>query len=74
MAVALFASLVKPVVVDQQSLTRLTGLPLLGAVTLIPTAQERRQYTMGVLAFSALFTVLLVAFAGVTFTQQAALI
>ena len=40
---ALLLSLIKPVVVDQQSLLRLTGLPLLGSVTLIPTPEQKKR-------------------------------
>jgi protein tyrosine kinase modulator len=69
LALALLVSLIKPVVVDQQSLTRLTGLPLLGAVTLIPTREQRKRETWGLVAFSSLVAVLLVAFVGLNIGQ-----
>tara|TARA_R110002110_G_scaffold91264_1_gene237393 strand:- start:51387 stop:52919 length:1533 start_codon:yes stop_codon:yes gene_type:complete len=63
-AAALLMSLIKPVVVDQQSLAKLTGLPLLGAVTMIPSPQQRKREFFGTLAFSSLVAVLLVTFVG----------
>lgn len=60
-ALALLVSMVKPVVVDQQSLVKLTGLPLLGSVGLITSPQQRRQETLGL----AFFTLLVLALAGV---------
>ena len=69
-AVALLASLVKPVVVDQQSLVKLTGLPLLGSVTLIPTPEQKKRGTWGLVAFSSLMTMLVVAFVGLNIGQM----
>ena len=68
-AVALLASLMRPVVVDQQSLVRLTGLPLLGSVTLIPTAEQKKRETWGLVAFSSVTAVLVLAFVGLNFGQ-----
>ncbi len=64
-AMALLASLIKPVVVDQQSIVKLTGLPLLGSVTLIPTAEQKKSDAIGLVAYSSLAAVLIVAFVGV---------
>ncbi len=69
-AFALVVSLIKPVVGDQRSLTRLTGLPLLGSVTLIPTREERRQDFRALVAFAALAAVLFVVFAGVNYPHM----
>lgn len=66
---ALFVSLIKPVIVDQRSLTALTGLPLLGTVSLIPTPEQKRQSTIGLLAFSSILLVLLSAYAGLNIAQ-----
>lgn len=62
--VALLASLIRPVVVDQQSLIRLTGLPLLGTVTLTPEPEQKRREVLGLVAFSTLMVVLLLAYVG----------
>lgn len=69
MALALLASLVKPVVVDQQSLSKLTGLPLLGSVTLIPTPQQKKQESLKLLAYSSLAAVLILVFVGINIGQ-----
>ena len=68
-AVALLVSLIRPVIVDQQSLVKLTGLPLLGTVTLTPTAEEEKRETWGLVAFSSLMAVLLFAFVGLNIGQ-----
>jgi polysaccharide chain length determinant protein (PEP-CTERM system associated) len=68
-ALALMASLIKPVVVDQQSLVKLTGLPLLGSVTLIPTAEQKKRETWGLVAYSSIMAVLLIAFVGLNIGQ-----
>jgi protein tyrosine kinase modulator len=68
-AVALLMSLIKPVIVDQQSLVKLAGLPLLGSVTLIPTAEQKKQETWGLVAFSSLMTLLVFAFVGLNIGQ-----
>ena len=66
-------SLIKPVVVDQQSLIKLTGLPLLGTVTLIPTPEQKKSDAMGLVVFSSLAAVLVVAFVGINIGQVLAL-
>ncbi|MCB1679191.1 MAG: chain length-determining protein [Halioglobus sp.] len=68
-ALALLASLIRPVVVDQQSLTKLTGLPLLGTVTLIPTPEQSKRDAWGLVVFSSLVAVLMVAFVGLNIGQ-----
>ena len=68
-AVALLVSLIRPVIVDQQSLVKLTGLPLLGTVTLIPTAEQKKRETLGLVAFSSMMAVLLFAFVGLNIGQ-----
>lgn len=69
-AVALFVSLIKPVIVDQQSLINLSGMPLLGSVTLYSTKEERKKENWRLAAFSSLATLLLVAFIGLNIGQS----
>jgi polysaccharide chain length determinant protein (PEP-CTERM system associated) len=66
---ALLASLLRPVVVDQQSLIKLTGLPLLGTVTLTPTAEQKKRETWSLVAFSSATAVLVLAFVGLNLGQ-----
>jgi polysaccharide chain length determinant protein (PEP-CTERM system associated) len=68
-AFALLASLIKPVVVDQRSLTRLTGLPLLGSVTLIPSPEQKKRDAVALMAFSSLTLALILVFVGVNVGQ-----
>lgn len=68
-AVALMASLIRPVVVDQQSLLKLTGLPLLGVVTLVASPEQRKRETWGLVAYSSLMATLLIAFVGLNIGQ-----
>jgi polysaccharide chain length determinant protein (PEP-CTERM system associated) len=69
LALALLVSLIKPVVVDQQSLVKLTGLPLLGTVTLIPTQEQKRRETVGLVAYSSVAAFLILAFVGINIGQ-----
>lgn len=68
-AVALMLSLIKPVIVDQQSLVKLTGLPLLGVVSIVPSSEQRKRETWGLVAYSSLMAVLLFAFVGLNIGQ-----
>ena len=68
-ATALLISLIRPVIVDQQSLVKLAGLPLLGSVTLIATDEERRRENMGLVAFSSVTVLLAFAFVGLNISQ-----
>jgi len=68
-AAALMASLIRPVVVDQQSLFKLTGLPLLGTVTLVPSPEQSKRETLGLVLFSTLMAVLMIAFVGLNIRQ-----
>lgn len=69
-AIALLVSLIKPMVADQRSLTKLTGLPLLGSVTLIPTDEYRRKEKYSLFAFASLTVVLMLAFVGINLGQS----
>ncbi len=64
-ALALLASLIKPVVADQRALTRLTGLPLLGSVTQVAAPEQRKRDAVGLAVFASLTLVLLVSFVGI---------
>jgi len=66
---ALLASLLNSVIVDQVSLARLTGLPLLGSVTLIPTPEQKKRDAVGLVVFSSLALVLVLAFVGLNVGQ-----
>tara|TARA_R110001599_G_scaffold353742_2_gene596067 strand:- start:47764 stop:49293 length:1530 start_codon:yes stop_codon:yes gene_type:complete len=68
-AVALLMSFIKPVVVDQQSLVKLTGLPLLGTISMVPTPEEKKRENWGLVAFSSLMAVLVFAFVGLNIGQ-----
>ena len=66
-AVALLLSLLNQVVVDQQSLARLSGMPLLGTVTLGVTPAQQRRDTRRLFAFSVATLFLFAIFAGLNF-------
>lgn len=68
-ALALLASLINPMVVDQRSLTNLTGLPLFGTVTLVPSPEQKKKENLGLLAYSSLVLVLMIAFVGINVGQ-----
>jgi polysaccharide chain length determinant protein (PEP-CTERM system associated) len=68
-AIALLLSLVRPVVVDQQSLVKLTGLPLLGTVSLTPSPEQRKREAWGLVLFSSLMAVLMFAYVGLNISQ-----
>lgn len=67
--VALLLSLLKPVFSDRRRLAVTTGLPVLGTVSMISPAEERRKAMLGVLTFLALAVALLVIFAGVNMEE-----
>lgn len=61
--VALLLSLLKPVFSDRRRLSLSTGLPVLGSITLVTSAEERRKAMLATLAFVALSVALLLVFA-----------
>jgi hypothetical protein len=61
--------LLSPVIGDPQNLVNVTGLPLLGAITLYQQPDERRAELYGLLAFATLSGGLLLIFVGVSVGQ-----
>jgi len=50
-------------------LARITGLPVLGVISLIETAAERRRNRLGQLVFSLVLLIWIGAFVGVNFIE-----
>jgi len=69
-ALALLLSILKPVVSDCRTLGKVTGLPILGSVTYIPSQVELRAAFLRKLQFSGLFILLVFAYAGISLGQQ----
>jgi len=67
---ALLLSILKPVISDRRTLTKITGLPVLGCVTYIPTQVQIRSRFVRKLQFSALVLLLICVFAGLNLGQQ----
>ena len=67
--IALLFSLIKPVFVNATSLTRHTGLPLLGSVTMVPAPEQKKQDAIGLAVYSSLFAVLVLLYVGVNIGQ-----
>ena len=70
LAVGLLLSLLQPVIATRRALGELTGLPVLGTVTAIRSAVERRRAFLNRLTLSACSAALLVVFAGINLGQQ----
>lgn len=64
-AVAFLLSQLRRTVTDRRALRELTGLPLLGAVSRVETAESRRRRRKGLLAYLATLGGLLAAYGGV---------
>lgn len=67
---ALLLSILKPVISDRRTLAKITGLPVLGCVTYIPTQAQIRSRFVRKLQFSALVLLLICVFAGLNLGQQ----
>jgi polysaccharide chain length determinant protein (PEP-CTERM system associated) len=67
--VALLISLIHPVVLDARSLTGLTGLPLLGAVSMNLLPEQKRRERLNLVAFSALSSCLFILYLGMSLVQ-----
>ena len=68
--IAVLLSLLSPRVYDQRSLSSLTGLPLLGAVSVIQNAQQKRHNLISLATFTGLAVLLFAMFAGVVAISQ----
>ena len=67
--VALLISLIHPVISDARTLVGITGLPLLGTVTMNLLPEQKRKEKIGLLTFSALSTFLLIVYVGMSLGQ-----
>lgn len=67
--VSLLVSLIFPVVFDARTLMALTGLPVLGSVSINVHKEQRRRELYGLAAFASLALVLFIVFLGLTLTQ-----
>ncbi len=67
--VALLISLIHPVISDARTLTGVTGLPLLGAVSMNLLPEQKRKERLGLLTFSVLTSFLLIVFVGMSLVQ-----
>lgn len=70
---ALLLSILKPVISDRRTLTRVTGLPVLGTISYTATAVELRASLVRKFQFSLLTLLLIVVYAGFSLGQQWAL-
>ncbi|MDZ7782442.1 MAG: XrtA system polysaccharide chain length determinant [Halioglobus sp.] len=64
--VAFLVSLISPVFFDPRTLAAVSGLPVLGSVTINLQKEQQRRELYGLLAFSSLTVCLVIAYAGMT--------
>jgi len=69
--VGLLLSILSPVISDPRALVNATGLPLLGTVTLMQPADERRRELYGTLTYASLVVALFIAYLGLSLSQSA---
>ncbi|MCP4276900.1 MAG: hypothetical protein GY779_11185, partial [Gammaproteobacteria bacterium] len=65
LGIAFLLSLIRPVITDKQILGQVTGLPILGSVTLIQTVAEKRKQLLDKLVFASLVLCLVLVFTGI---------
>ncbi|MCP4275331.1 MAG: hypothetical protein GY779_03130, partial [Gammaproteobacteria bacterium] len=65
LGIAFLLSLIRPVITDKQIMGQVTGLPILGSVTLIRTAAQKRKQLLGKLVFTSLVLCLVLVFTGI---------
>jgi len=66
--VAFLVSLISPVFFDARTLAAVSGLPVLGSVTINLRKEQQRRERYGLVAFGSLTLCLFIAFAGMTMT------
>ncbi|GAB3289841.1 XrtA system polysaccharide chain length determinant [Parahaliea aestuarii] len=66
----LLLSILSPVVSDPRTLVNVTGLPLLGTVTLVQTAQEQRKDLFASLTYASLVIALVATYLGLSLGQS----
>ncbi len=66
---ALLVSMIHPVISDGRTLVSVTGLPLLGSVSMILQPEQTRQERLGLLTFSVLTSFLLLTYVGMSLVQ-----
>lgn len=62
-------ALLRPVFADPRSLARITGLPVLGVISMIESAEQKRRQRMGQVAFSLVLLALVGVFVGVNMIE-----
>jgi len=67
--VGLLVSLISPVISDARTLVGITGMPLLGAVTLNLLPEQKRREMVGLVTFASLSTGLLIVYIGMSLGQ-----
>ena len=67
---ALLLSLLRPVICNRRSLERLAGLPVLGSVSMIASADEKKKALHEKLLFASMVLFLFLTFAGVNLGQS----
>jgi len=70
LGLGLLMSLLRPVIVTRRALGELTGMPVLGTVTMIRSSAEERRAFRSRLALSALSVALLLVFVGINVGQH----
>ena len=67
MGVSFLVALINPVFFDSRTLSSVTGLPVLGSVTITLQPEEKRRERFGLAAFASLVVCLVLSYVGLTF-------